>query len=254
MEPVAVFCRMRGIGGLGRKASMIDVLLVEDDEFIAKTITYYLEGKRSCRVHCAGTSGEALGLARGSFDVILLDVLLPDADGIGLCKRLRQWHDCPIIFISCLDDSETIIKALDAGADDFVTKPFDNDVLNARIEANMRRVAADRHGPAPENVVACGPFKLDARSGVLEKGGEAISLPPLEFKLLAFLMQNTGRCFTSKELYRRVWGKDSFGDARTVIVHIHHIRTKIGDDSQDPRFIKNVWGKGYTFSCDGECS
>ena len=89
---------------------MIDVLLVEDDDFIARTITYYLEGKRSCRVHCARTSGEALGLARGSFDLILLDVLLPDADGIGLCRQLRQWHDCPIIFVSSMDDSDTIIR------------------------------------------------------------------------------------------------------------------------------------------------
>lgn len=231
---------------------MIDVLLVEDDDFIAKTVAYYLEGKGNCRVHCARTSGEALGLARGSFDVMLLDVLLPDADGIGLCRQLRQWHDCPIIFISCMDDSDTIIRALDAGADDFVTKPFDNDVLNARIEANMRRVSADRQEANGENVLACGPFRLDGRTATLARDGEEITLPPLEFKLLAFLMQNRGRCFTSKELYRRVWGKDSFGDARTVIVHIHHIRAKIGDDSQNPRYIKNVWGKGYTFSCEGD--
>ena len=228
---------------------MIDVLLVEDDDFIARTITYYLEGKRSCRVHCARTSGEALGLARGSFDLILLDVLLPDADGIGLCRQLRQWHDCPIIFVSCMDDSDTIIRALDAGADDFVTKPFDNDVLNARIEANMRRALPTRNGSYEENVLSCGPFRLVARTATLARDGEQIALPPLEFKLLAFLMQNRGRHFTSKELYRRVWGKDSFGDARTVIVHIHHIRAKIGDDSQNPRFIRNVWGKGYTFSC-----
>ena len=101
-------------------------------------------------------------------------------------------------------------------------------------------------------MLACGPFRLDGRTATLARDGEEITLPPLEFKLLAFLMQNRGRCFTSKELYRRVWGKDSFGDARTVIVHIHHIRAKIGDDSQNPRYIKNVWGKGYTFSCEGD--
>lgn len=229
---------------------MFDVLLVEDDEFISKIVAYYLEGKKTYRIHCAKTSGEALGLARSSYDAILLDVLLPDADGIGLCRQLRQWHDCPIIFISCMDDSETIIRALDAGADDFVTKPFDNDVLHARIEANIRRAAADKREPPLENTITCGMFRLDARQGVLTKDGCEISLPPLEFKLLAFLMQNQGKCFTSKELYRCVWGKDSFGDARTVIVHIHHIRMKIGDDSQDPRFIKNIWGKGYTFVCE----
>lgn len=226
---------------------MVNVLLVEDDEFIAQVLTYYLEQK-TYRVSCANTSGEALGLARDSYDIILLDVLLPDVDGIALCRRLRQWHDCPIIFISCMDDSDTIIRALDAGGDDFIIKPFDNDVLNARIEANLRR-ASNSNQDIPENAIQCGEFTLDARNRILHKGNEEISLPPLEFKLLAFLMQHQGQYYSSEYLYRRVWGKDSYGDARTVLVHIHHLRMKIEEDGEDPRYIKNTWGKGYAFSC-----
>ena len=227
---------------------MTNVLLVEDDGFIARILTYYLEQK-NYRVSCAHTSGEALGLARDAYDIILLDVMLPDVDGIDLCRNLRQWHDCPIIFISCMDDSNTIIRALDAGGDDFIIKPFDNDVLNARIEANLRRMSFANQD-IPENVIRCGEFTLDARNHILHKGVEEISLPPLEFKLLAFLMHHQGHYFSSEELYRRVWGKDSYGDARTVLVHIHHLRSKIETDGEEAHYIKNVWGKGYGFSCN----
>lgn len=224
---------------------MRNILFVEDDEFIAQVITYYLKTK-SFHVHWACCAGDALGFARNSYDAIILDVLLPDADGIGLCRQLRKWHDCPIIFVSCLDDSDTVIRALDAGGDDFVTKPFDNDVLLARIEANLRR--ANHEGfEIPHDAIECGIFSLQVEGRVLRKNDIEIVLPPLEFRLLAFLMMHEGQFFSSEELYRKVWGRDSCGDTRTVLVHIRHLRSKIEDNPHDARYIRNVWGKGYTF-------
>lgn len=225
------------------------VLLVEDDEFVSKVLSFYLEGK-GYRTACAGTAGEALGLARDSYDVILLDILLPDADGVGLCRQLRNWHSCPIIFFSCLDDSETIIRALDAGGDDFLTKPFDNDVLLAHIEANLRRARNEYGDPTPQPVTA-GPFTLDVHRRIVLKDGQEMRLPPMECRLLAFLMEHAGTCYSSEDLYRYVWGKDSYGDVRTVLVHIRHLRMKIEDDPTKPVWLKNIWGKGYTFDALG---
>ena len=226
-----------------------DILLVEDDAFVAQVLSYYLEEKRF-KVVCAGTAGEALGLAHGSYDVILLDIMLPDADGIGLCRQLRRWYDGPIIFFSCLDDSETIIKALDAGGDDFLVKPFDNDVLLARIEANLRRARNEYRDTVPR-CIECGPFSLDVQARTLRKDDVELRLPPMEARLLAFLMQHRGRHFPSEELYRHVWGRDCCGDPRTVLVHISHLRTKLEDDPKHCRYLRSVWGKGYVFDCDG---
>lgn len=225
------------------------VLLVEDEEFVSKVLSYYLEGK-GYRVFSAATAGEALGLARDAYDVILLDILLPDADGVGLCRQLRRWHGCPIIFFSCLDDSETIIRALDAGGDDFLAKPFDNDVLLAHIEANLRRARNEYAEVDPRPVESAG-LALDIRRRLLRKGETEVRLPPMECRLLAFLMEHEGQCFSSEDIYRYVWGKDSFGDVRTVLVHIRHLRMKIEDDPNNPRYLVNIWGRGYTFDPAG---
>ena len=118
---------------------MTKVLLIEDDPLVAKVILYYLEQAETYETTWAHSGGEAFAHAREYFDVILLDILLPDADGVELCGRLRNWQACPILFISCLDNSDTIVQALEAGGDDFITKPFDNKVLVARVRAVLRR-------------------------------------------------------------------------------------------------------------------
>ena len=120
------------------------VLIVEDDKEIARIIRYYLSQDNLYEVVSAASAEEALFLARDAYDIILLDVGLPDQSGIDLCAQLRQWHDCPILFISCLDDSNTIISALQQGGDDYIVKPFDNEILHARIQANLRRWRNDR--------------------------------------------------------------------------------------------------------------
>jgi DNA-binding response OmpR family regulator len=226
------------------------VLLIEDDPLVAKVIFYYLEQAETYQIVWAKTGGEAFANARDNFDVILLDILLPDVDGIDLCSRLREWHDCPIIFISCLDSSDTIVRALEHGGDDFLVKPFDNKVLEARIQANLRRY--NKNVQPTQNIFECQGFTLDARRHVVIKPECEIKLSGTEFKILSFLMQNKNKYFTPKELYLKIWGEKSYGDTRTVIVHIHNIREKIENDPDNPMFLKMEWGKGYYFDFSGK--
>lgn len=154
---------------------MIRVLMVEDDPVIRDTTRYFLESQQNFSVTCADTGGEALSHAREIFDVILMDILLPDTNGVDLCQRLRSWHHCPIIFTSCLDDTETIVRALELGGDDFVSKPYDNKILLARIMANIRRVQMDAAEPSA-NGYHCAAFSLDANSHCVQKGAASIHL------------------------------------------------------------------------------
>jgi len=225
---------------------MTRVLLVEDDPVIAGIIEYYLNKTGSYEVTRAKNGGEALARARDYFDVILLDILLPDVNGIDLCERLRLWHTCPIIFISCLDSSETIIRALDMGGDDYLVKPFDNRILDARIQANIRRARMDLQ-VANLNLLQCNDFTLDAARHMVLREDKAFKLSPIEFRILSHFMQNRNQYITPKKLYRLVWGGDCYGDVRTVTVHIHNIRKKIERDPSNPIHLQNVWGKGYIF-------
>lgn len=228
---------------------MVRVLLVEDDAFVRDVLLYYLEKEQSYEVTCVTTAGEALGKARESFDVILLDILLPDANGIDLCSHLREWHDCPVIFVSCLDDTETIVSALSAGGDDFIVKPFDNKVLCARIEANLRRWRSAKL-PQQHEILSAGGLVLGRKQRTVYKDGIEIKLSDTEYRLLEFFMSNPNRGFTPKEIYRRLWGNDGYNASRTVLVHIHNLRQKIEDDPSDPRYIVTEWGKGYLFPFD----
>ena len=157
---------------------MIRILLVEDDPVIRDTTSYFLKCQQNFEVVCADTGGEALSHAREKFDVILMDILLPDTNGMDLCQRLRSWHHCPIIFTSCLDD--------------------------------------------------------------------------MEYRSLTLFIRHPNTLFTANELYRKIWGKESLGDVRTVQVHIHNLRSKIEPDPAKPIYLKNVWGKGYIFRPEGE--
>ncbi|MEG0569862.1 MAG: response regulator transcription factor [Erysipelotrichales bacterium] len=230
---------------------MIKVLLIEDDEEIAKVIKYYLYQEDTYEVTWAKDAHEALYLSRDEFDVILLDVMLPDDNGINLCGQLREFHQCPILFISCLDDSETIIHALEMGGDDYLVKPFDTKILDAKIKANLRRVQIERNEKI-ENKLECNGFMLDAQTHTLIKENHQEALIQIEFRLLAFFMMHPNVCYKSSELYKHIWGKSSYGDNRTVVVHIHNIRKKIEDDPSNPRYLKNKWGKGYFFDPQGE--
>lgn len=232
---------------------MIRVLMVEDDPVIRDTTRYFLQSQQNFEVVCAETGGDALSHAREKFDVILMDILLPDTNGVDLCQRLRSWHHCPIIFTSCLDDVDTIVHALELGGDDFLTKPYDNKVLVARILANVRRVQMDAAEPSLRGYT-CPAFRLDADNRSVHCRGEDIHLADMEYRILSLFVRNPNTFFTANELYQKIWGKDSLGDVRTVQVHIHNLRGKIEPDPAKPVYLKNVWGKGYIFQPEGRAA
>ena len=167
---------------------MIRVLLVEDDPVIRDTTCYFLKSQQNFEVVCAETGGDALSHARERFDVILMDILLPDTNGVDLCQRLRSWHHCPIIFTSCLDDTDTIVRALEMGGDDFLAKPYNNKILLARIMANIRRVQMDGAEPSV-NGYHCTAFTLDANSHSVEKDGRSVHLADMEYRILTLFVR-----------------------------------------------------------------
>ena len=230
---------------------MIRVLLVEDDAMIREMTRLFLESQKNFEVVCAASGTETLACAREKFDVILLDILLPDTDGMRLCRTLRESHHCPIIFTSCLDDADTIVHALELGGDDFLTKPYDNKILLARILANVRRVQMDAAEPVMQGY-QCRAFQLDSDSRSVIREGKSIHLADMEYRILSLFARNPGTFFTANELYQKIWGRDSLGDVRTVQVHIHNLRGKIEPDPAKPIYLRNVWGKGYVFCPEGE--
>ena len=230
---------------------MIRVLLVEDDAMIREMTRIFLESQKRFEVVCAASGEEALAHAKDPFDVILLDILLPDTNGMQLCQTLRSGHHCPIIFTSCLDDVDTIVHALELGGDDFLTKPYDNKVLVARILSNVRRVQMDAAEPSLRGYT-CPAFRLDADNRSVHCQGEDIHLADMEYRILSLFVRNPNTFFTANELYQKIWGKDSLGDVRTVQVHIHNLRSKIEPDPAKPVYLCNVWGKGYVFRPEGK--
>lgn len=182
---------------------MIRVLLVEDDENIACIIRGYLAREGGYDVCWAPDSERALDTACGGQDIILLDVMLPGMNGIELCRKLRQWYQCPILFISCLNDSGTIVQALESGGDDYLVKPFDNVILHAKIQATLRRVHMDR-AVVPQTC-SFRHFSFHAERQEIVKDGKPIRLLAMESHLLAYLIQHTGECFPASELYKAVW-------------------------------------------------
>lgn len=227
-----------------------NVLLVEDDRVIARIVEKYLSADGFGVTWCA-SADEVDALGEASFDVALLDIMLPGASGFDVCARLRSRYDCPIIFVSCLDDSESIVKALEMGGDDYITKPFDAKVLAARIKANLRRAGSYHRDSQLEDCYRCDAFSFDISAHrVTSSDGRVSDLTPLEFQVLLFLMRNPGSYYTTEELYYNVWGRNSYGDARTVIVLIHSLRAKVEPDQRNPRYLVNRRGRGYAFIPD----
>ena len=225
---------------------MVRILLVEDDPAISELTRTFLESHAGYAVTCALDADQALACAATPFDVIIMDILLPDINGINLCAQLRRTHNCPIIFSSALDDTDTIVHALQMGGDDFIVKQYDNKILLARIEANLRRVHMEAQRQQ-DNSLSLGPYSLDEATSQAYKNGEVLRLSQMEYRLLSWLMRHPNQYVTADELYLALWGESAV-NARTVQVHIHNLRKKIEEDPAQPQYLKSVWGKGYVFS------
>ncbi len=220
------------------------VLLVEDDGRIRQSLVLALDDE-GIDVRAVGSGEEALVVLRAvTFDVVMLDLMLPGIDGLSVCRTLRAHSDVPIIVVTARSQTSDVIGGLEAGADDYVTKPLDAGELAARIRAMLRR----RHGPRPSPVLAVGDLEVLPDEGLVLRGGASIHLTRTEFRLLVELAAAGGRIVTREALLRRVWDYDYFGDTRLLDVHVRRLRRKIEPDPDRPTILLTVRGAGYKIS------
>jgi len=224
------------------------LLLVEDDDAIAAALRLHLE-EAGYRLHRESDGLQAMAaIDHQRWDMVLLDLMLPGADGWDVCRHLRAQHpDVPVIMLSARSAEAHRVLGLELGADDYLAKPFSMLELVARVRALLRRIEQLRSSPAPASELRFGPFRLDTLRRELLRGAEAVPLTLREFDLLYFLVRHPGRTFNRGELLQRVWGAAFDGYEHTVNSHINRLRTKIEDDPRDPRRIVTVWGVGYRF-------
>jgi two-component system, OmpR family, alkaline phosphatase synthesis response regulator PhoP len=216
------------------------VLVVEDESSIASFVSLYLKNA-GYGVRAVGTGQEALDeVARSQPALIVLDLMLPDIDGIDVCRRIRQKHEVPILMLTARDEDVDKIIGLEVGADDYLTKPFNPRELIARVKSILRRSAPERREPETKQLQH-GDLSIDAGRREVKVGDEEIQLAPKEFDLLWELLDHRGVVLTRDQLLERVWGYTFAGDTRTVDVHVRQLRRKLGDASP----IVTVWGVGY---------
>jgi two-component system response regulator MtrA len=220
-----------------------EILLVEDDEVIREATAESLR-RDGFEVRMAGTGPDGLAAFREREpSLAILDVMLPGFGGVELCREIRRDSQVPIVFLSARTDAIDIVLGLEAGADDYVTKPFEPAVLAARVRAALRRA---RPAPMPDGGVdRVGPVAIDRAGHVVTKDAEPIALTPTEYRLLAELMDNPGVALDRAALLERVWGYGWAGDSRLVDVHIQRLRAKIEDDPTNPELVLTVRGVGY---------
>jgi DNA-binding response OmpR family regulator len=216
------------------------VLVVEDETSIASFVALYLKNA-GYRVQTAGTGQDALdALSHERPDLIVLDLMLPDMDGIEVCRRVRRGSDIPILMLTARDEDVDKIIGLEVGADDYLTKPFNPRELVARVKSILRRAVPERREPQ-ERQLKHGLLEIDAGRREVRVDGKEVQLAPKEFDLLWELLDHRGLVLTRDQLLERVWGYTFAGDTRTVDVHVRQLRRKLGEASP----IVTVWGVGY---------
>ncbi len=226
------------------------ILIVEDERDIAEILCYNVQKQGyEAEVASDGEKGLALALS-GTFDLILLDVMLPKMDGFEICRRVRSRLETPIIMLTAREEEHDKIMGLDLGADDYMTKPFSLGELISRIKANIRRFSGETVVQTIEdkenNIIKIDELEIDTTAYSVKKNGVEISLSKQQYELLVFLAQNRGKKFRQDALLEAVWGYDDYyGDVRTVDVTVARLRKQIEDNPSEPKFIKNKRGMGY---------
>ena len=219
------------------------VLICDDEQQILRALRVILRDA-GYEALPASTAEEALDVAAVRRpDAAIVDLLLPDGDGIELCRRLREWTQIPVIVLSAVGEEDAKVRALAAGADDYVTKPFGPRELVARLQANLRRIAGEQE----ESVITAGGLEIDLARHAVTRDGAEVHLTPTEFELLRQLARNRGRLLTHRELLVTVWGNGYGDDTQVLRAHIANLRRKI-EPSDGPRVIRTESGVGYRFA------
>jgi DNA-binding response OmpR family regulator len=223
------------------------ILVVDDEPTIVEVVELYLR-REGFQVLTAGDGAAALAsVERQRPDLVVLDQMMPGINGLEVLRRLRAGGNLPIIMLTARGEEADRVVGLELGADDYVTKPFSNRELVARVKAVLRRTQPEPAGTTETNTITIGGLKMDVNARAVTLDGQPISLTAREFDLLAFLMRNPGQVFTREQLLDNVWGYTFASDMSTVTVHIRRLREKIERDPTNPSFLQTVWGVGYKF-------
>lgn len=224
------------------------ILVVDDEKLLVKGVKFNLENE-GYEVECAYDGASAVELARnGRFDLIILDVMMPELDGQEACMRIREFSNVPIIMLTAKSEDADKLLGFESGADDYITKPFNILELKARIRALLRRAgiaAAQPGAQSSAHILEHGGVTLDTEKRTAYKHGRSIDLTAREFDLAELFLRSPGRVFSRDSLLDLVWGYDYQGDARTVDVHIRRLREKLEDNPASPSLIITKWGVGY---------
>ena len=224
---------------------MAKILIIEDDADIAAIERDYLIlSGYEVTVCTDGVSGLTAALEQ-DFDLLLLDLMLPEMDGFTICRKVRERRDIPILMVTALGKDVDKIRGLGYGADDYIEKPFSPSVLVARVKAHLAQYRRLKPPTEKKAVLTAGPLTADTASHRVTKNGAEIPLKNKEYELLLFLMRHPGQVFSREDLYEMIWGLESLGDNITVAVHMNRLREKLEDDPAHPKLLQTVWGVGY---------
>ena len=227
---------------------MNKALVVDDEKLIVKGIKFSLE-QDGYEVDVAYDGSEALKMAREKeYDIVLLDVMLPEMDGMEVCQAIREFSEMPIIMLTAKGTDMDKILGLEYGADDYITKPFNILEVKARIKAIIRRNSKKaKAAQKNDRIIEVSDLKLDLDSRRVFEKDKELNLTAKELDILELLTQNPNKVYSKEDLFKEVWGLESMGDISTVTVHIKNIREKVELDSSKPQFIETIWGVGYRF-------
>lgn len=223
---------------------MYNILVVDDEKEIADSIRIYLEEEGYKVYECYDGEKALKVLKQEEIHLILLDIMMPKLDGISVAREIRKINPVPIIFISAKSQSTDKIIGLNAGADDYITKPFEPLELIARVKSNLRRYTKLGNIVQKDSIVIDG-LVINDKTKEVTVDGESVKLTPIEYNLLLFLASNKGQVFSIKQIYENVWKELFDGYEKKVVVHISHIRDKIEINPKEPKYLKAVWGLGY---------
>lgn len=225
---------------------MAKILVVDDEKVLVKGIRFNLEHD-GYEVDAGYNGREAVEMAhKTDYDLIILDLMMPELDGLEACTQIRGFSDVPIIMLTARSEDTDKLLGFDYGADDYITKPFNILELKARIKALLRRAQAARPGPEPDRFTRAG-LTLDAAARTVLKNGTPVELTAREFDMLELFMRSPGRVFSREQLMNTIWGYEYTGEVRTVDVHVRRLREKIEDNPAVPARIRTKWGVGYFF-------
>ena len=227
---------------------MYNILIVDDEKDIVHALKIYLSSEQQYRTFTAYTGKQALAiLEQEEIHLVLMDIMMPEMDGISALSALREKSNVPVILLTAKSEDADKIMGLNIGADDYVTKPFNPVELLARVRSQLRRYMklGGSKSVGNDGVLRVGPFELDDKTKTLTQDGEPVSLTPTEYKIVQLLMSRPGEVLSPREIYRQVWKDEPYGADSTVAVHIRHLREKLEINPAEPRYLKVVWAQGY---------